>query len=476
MYHEMMTMSLMCGCGYGDIFVGRFRKHLFEAHGECRTYDECVQQFFWRRLPPFQVVKRCMVPKFRNQCHFRTPCSRILERFHACKTAMAKSKLPEKNGFLKLLHREERPLYGQPKYESDDDRIIRTHKGEIVKLRCDYLFPFEREGYEAGNVVEEVIKKRKREKDEQPELQEEARDDEDTVVRGRRSGRKRQEVRSDSEEGECGDTEGEEEALVDMKNEVKLTVTTANSEYGGSPQAPTQEEVRGATEFVFDEEDIHQDVGEPVSEDRSVRESSLVPTDDVGEQESMEVEQRQSSPERSRSRRSSPIAPLPLSEFDMDVVERRKVEEQQRQVVEQQSRQSRNRDVGVIGQGRRSSHSRGRSLSSRGRQNTYSGAVTAVPRIRRMDFEVDYETLMTVQVPIIHEGRSESRSVMSRMLNVPEWRYSEYGQLQFSSKVKHSMLGNRLTMFVKEELRPSMYFVTDLHGKPVAYVSVTLHA
>ena len=180
--------------------------------------------------------------------------------------------------------------YGQPKYESDDDRIIRTHKGEIVTLRCDYLFPFEREGYEAGNVVEEVIKKRKREKEEQPEVQEEVQDDEDTVVQGRRSGRRRQEVRSDSEEGECGDTEGEDEALADMKNKVKLTVTAANSEYGGSPPAPTQEEERGATEFVFDEEDIHQDVGERVSEDRSVRESSMVPTDDVGEQESMEVE------------------------------------------------------------------------------------------------------------------------------------------------------------------------------------------
>ena len=133
-----------------------------------------------------------------------------------------------------------------------------------------------------------------------------------------------------------------------MKNKVKLTVTTANSEYGGSPSAAVQDDVRGATEFVFDEEDIHQDVGEPVSEDRSVRESSLVPTDDVGEQEFMEVEQRQSSPERSRSRRSSPIAPLPLSEFDKDVVERMKVEEQQRQLVEQQSRQSRARAVGVI--------------------------------------------------------------------------------------------------------------------------------
>ena len=56
MYHEMKTMSLMCGCGYGDIFVGRFRKHLYEAHGECRTHDECVQQFF---LAPVTSVSSC---------------------------------------------------------------------------------------------------------------------------------------------------------------------------------------------------------------------------------------------------------------------------------------------------------------------------------------------------------------------------------------------------------------------------------
>ena len=144
--------------------------------------------------------------------------------------------------------------------------------------------------------MEELIKKCKR-VEEQPEGQEEMQEDEDAIIQGRRSGRRRHEVRSDSEEGECGDTEGEDDALVDMKNKVKLTVTTANSEYGGSPTTAVQDDVRAATEFVFDEEDVHQDVGEPVSEDQSVRESSLVPTDDVGEQESMEVEPRQSSPE-----------------------------------------------------------------------------------------------------------------------------------------------------------------------------------
>ena len=56
MYHRVKREALMCGCGFGDIFANRFRKHLLEVHELRMTISDVAEQFFWHDLPPFQQV------------------------------------------------------------------------------------------------------------------------------------------------------------------------------------------------------------------------------------------------------------------------------------------------------------------------------------------------------------------------------------------------------------------------------------
>ena len=56
MYHMVKIEALMCGCGFGDIFTNRFRKHLLEVHDLRMAISDVAEQFFWHDLPPFQQV------------------------------------------------------------------------------------------------------------------------------------------------------------------------------------------------------------------------------------------------------------------------------------------------------------------------------------------------------------------------------------------------------------------------------------
>ena len=95
-YHVPKTVALVCGCGYGDIFVSRVRKHLLEAHNVRATKDEVVENYFWYRLPVYNTVRTCEDPRGVG-CVFRTP---IHELEHNCKTSMQRSPLPKPGRFI----------------------------------------------------------------------------------------------------------------------------------------------------------------------------------------------------------------------------------------------------------------------------------------------------------------------------------------------------------------------------------------
>ena len=98
-YHTPKTVALLCGCGYGDIFVSRMRKHLLEAHGIMITKPDVVAQYFWHRLPPYNVVRKCDDVN-RVGCKFRTPIHELIENGHNCRRDMRVSELPEPDQFF----------------------------------------------------------------------------------------------------------------------------------------------------------------------------------------------------------------------------------------------------------------------------------------------------------------------------------------------------------------------------------------
>ena len=105
----------MCGCGFGDIFANRFRKHLLECHELRMTISEVAEQFFWHDLPPFQQVWKCVRQVgLKGVCQYRSPYKSIVNRFHACRSDMRVTPLPDKDAFFKLIRRDERPIYGWP--------------------------------------------------------------------------------------------------------------------------------------------------------------------------------------------------------------------------------------------------------------------------------------------------------------------------------------------------------------------------
>ena len=115
MYHRVKREALMCGCGFGDIFANRFRKHLLEVHNLPMTISDVAEQFFWHDLPPFQQVWKCVRQVgLRGTCQYRSPYKSIVNRYHACRTDMRVCDLPNKDAFFKLIRRDERPIYGWP--------------------------------------------------------------------------------------------------------------------------------------------------------------------------------------------------------------------------------------------------------------------------------------------------------------------------------------------------------------------------
>ena len=115
MYHRVKREALMCGCGFGDIFANRFRKHLLEVHDLRMTISDVAEQFFWHDLPPFQQVWKCVRQVgLRGTCQYRSPYKSIVNRYHACRTDTRVCDLPNQDAFFKLIRRDERPIYGWP--------------------------------------------------------------------------------------------------------------------------------------------------------------------------------------------------------------------------------------------------------------------------------------------------------------------------------------------------------------------------
>ena len=113
-YHTPKTVALLCGCGYGDIFVSRMRKHLLEAHDLRITKMDVVNQFFWHRLPVYNAIRKCDDMQ-RLGCVYRTPIHELIENGHDCKSSMRKSKLPKQGKFIDYMQ-EARvvPVHGVP--------------------------------------------------------------------------------------------------------------------------------------------------------------------------------------------------------------------------------------------------------------------------------------------------------------------------------------------------------------------------
>ena len=101
-YHTTKTVALICGCGYGDIFVSRVRKHLLEAHGIRATKVEVVNNYFWHRVPEYHTVRTCEDPK-RIKCVFRTPIHEIIETGHDCRRGMQQTALPRHDKFIDFM-------------------------------------------------------------------------------------------------------------------------------------------------------------------------------------------------------------------------------------------------------------------------------------------------------------------------------------------------------------------------------------
>ena len=465
MYHEMKTMCLMCGCGYGDIFIGRFRKHLLEAHGEPMTYDDVVSKFFWHDMPEFQQILRCMNSEFRGKCQFRTPHDRILHRFHACKTAMTKSDLPEKNKFFKFLHRKEpKPKYGMPKYEDMNDRRIKTRKGDIVKLQYDYLIPA------LQPTPEELERDARRKKKPRKDNQYDDAQGPATPPRERRRHRRdRHESSQESGEYSGDESDGPDKYSVTIRNDD--TVASDPEAFDQStPQREAEAELLAELEAEANRKTPRRaDDGENdfVYDALTIGADGVVASSDEEETQVMSSESDRRSgavgtSESFMTTSTSAVSSESTSILDSSVSEVRKLDSGKKQPVRTSSVDRNNsRDR------RRKQPQRRRSSSARGR--TYAARTARIPTLKRDPFEVDYEWLGKLQVPNIGEGASPARATLARYINPPEGKYIEYGPIHMA-KVEA-----RLMMYAMKELRPSVYFVTDIEGRTHGYASVTLH-
>ena len=55
--HQVETVALVCGCGFGDILANRIRVHLKKIHNEDYTVEQVVENlFFFYKIPPFTTV------------------------------------------------------------------------------------------------------------------------------------------------------------------------------------------------------------------------------------------------------------------------------------------------------------------------------------------------------------------------------------------------------------------------------------
>ena len=156
-YHTSKTVALLCGCGFGDIFVSRVRKHLLEVHGIESSKKQVLAQFFWHRLPAYNAVRTCDDPQ-KVGCLFRSPISELVGESHICKRDL-KKKLPEPDGFMKnLLPRTRKPVRGYPnivqKHDSPPPSKKSKNSASVNKVKTDVVHESEQKSV-AGRVEED---------------------------------------------------------------------------------------------------------------------------------------------------------------------------------------------------------------------------------------------------------------------------------------------------------------------------------
>ena len=156
-YHKSKTVALLCGCGFGDIFVSRVRKHLLEVHGIESSKKQVLVQFFWHRVPAYNAVRTCDDPQ-KVGCLFRSPISELVGESHICKRDL-KKKLPEPDAFLKnLLPRTRKPVRGYPnivqKYDSSPPSKKSKNSASVNKVKTDVVHESEQKSV-AGRVEED---------------------------------------------------------------------------------------------------------------------------------------------------------------------------------------------------------------------------------------------------------------------------------------------------------------------------------
>ena len=120
-YHKLKSVALLCGCGFGDIFVPRVRKHLLEVHGLAISKRQVLEHYFWHRLPKFAAVRRCEDPQNLG-CLFRSPIKELVGEGHDCRREMKKTRLPQPDKFLNFIDfGREYPLRGFPTLVQRDE-------------------------------------------------------------------------------------------------------------------------------------------------------------------------------------------------------------------------------------------------------------------------------------------------------------------------------------------------------------------
>ena len=116
-YHEPKTHALICGCGWGELFVTRMRQHLISRHGiVMEDPDEIVDKYFAWNVVAFTAIRMCNKRKFKGQCYFRSPYPVIVQIHHTCVSDMGYAEEPPLNSFHRLLNNpSQRPRRGYPK-------------------------------------------------------------------------------------------------------------------------------------------------------------------------------------------------------------------------------------------------------------------------------------------------------------------------------------------------------------------------
>ena len=124
-YHQEKRIALVCGCGFGDIFVDRFRKHMQEVHDMKMSKDHCVARYLWHNLPPFRTIKTCSGYIRDGKCRFRSPSDVVMNR-HRCARDAKLHVEPSRTSWTKdtTFREGELPKQGHPPQAIKGDVLI----------------------------------------------------------------------------------------------------------------------------------------------------------------------------------------------------------------------------------------------------------------------------------------------------------------------------------------------------------------